>query len=196
MERGYRKYIVVMFLCFLLGGFSLMLYFIQVYSIVWEQGLVVQMRPSNGGLMMPFFNEETRPFQNVTDFNISAENNSLQSRRPIVLSQTALLLSPFSLILLFVGIVSLLSGMSIWSLIRDREIKSTRKKVIDMLLLPDEKAILNEIERCGGSVTQRDLVERTGMSRVKVHRVVRSLEMKNIIAKHQYGMTNKIIIKK
>ena len=155
MEKEYRKYVIVMFLCFLLGGSSLMLYMIQVYSIVWERGLVVQMGPTNGGFGMPFFTEEAGPFQNRTDNN--SQNTNVVFRRSDNMSQEALLLSPFSFILLFVGIVSITAGMSIWSLMRDREIKSTKKKVIDMLLLPDEKRILEMIERSGGSTTQREL---------------------------------------
>jgi uncharacterized membrane protein len=65
-----------------------------------------------------------------------------------------------------------------------------------VFLLPEEKKILNEIEKYGGTLTQSEIVKSTGFSRVKVHRIIRNLEKKKLIMKQQYGMTNKIVLKK
>ena len=94
------------------------------------------------------------------------------------------------------GILSIVAGFAIWNLIREREIKSTKKAILDIFLLPEEKKVLGEIEKYGGSLTQSELVKNTGFSRVKVHRIVRNLENKKLIIKQQYGMTNKIVLKR
>jgi uncharacterized membrane protein len=192
MERGYRKYAVVMVLCFLLGGFSLMLYFLQIYDIFWQTDMITSIRVQDENFQIPIFSRELR--------NSIIENNTsmppMPERRFTISNPSVLLFSPFSIILLFIGAVSLLAGLSIWSLIREREIKTTKKAMLDIFLLPEEKKVLSEIEKYGGSLTQSEIVKNTGFSRVKVHRIIRGLEKKNIVIKNQYGMTNKIVIKK
>jgi uncharacterized membrane protein len=122
--------------------------------------------------------------------------DSNETRHGRIANPTGLLYSPFSVILLFIGTVSMLAGFSIWSLIREREAKHMKKSMISMLLLPEEKMVLDEIEKYGGSVTQSELAKGLGLTRVKVHRIVRSLEKKNLVLKNEYGMTNKITLRK
>jgi uncharacterized membrane protein len=186
MEKRYKKYILVMILCFLFGGFSLIFYLLQVYSVIWHADLVSEIIQERGNLSIPVLSTQPRE-GNISGFD----------RRPPALENNSLLLfSPFSLILLFTGIISLIAGFSIWNLVREREIKSAKKKVLDALLLPEEKKVMDEIEKHGGSLRQNEISRNTGFSRVKVHRIVKNLEKKNLIIKQQYGMTNKIIIKK
>ncbi|MCX6819570.1 MAG: winged helix-turn-helix transcriptional regulator [Candidatus Aenigmarchaeota archaeon] len=186
MEKQYMKYIVVMLLCFLFGGFSLIFYLLQVYSVVWQADLVSEIRQERGNFSIPVLSTQPRE-GNISGFD----------RRPPTLENNSLsLFSPFSLILLFTGIISLLAGFSIWNLVREKEIKSAKKTVLDALLLPEEKKVMDEIENHGGSLRQNEIARNTGFSRVKVHRIVRNLEKKNLILKQQYGMTNKITIKR
>lgn len=186
VEKQYRKYVAVMILCFLFGGFSLIFYLLQVYSIIWQADLITAIREEGGNFSIPIFSHEWRE-GNISGFS----RKSLAFVNP-----SSLLFSPFSIMLLFTGIISLLAGFSIWNLVREGEIKSVKKTILDVFLLPEEKKVLDEIEKHGGSLRQNEIVRNTGFSRVKVHRIIKNLEKKNLIIKKQYGMTNKIVLKK
>jgi hypothetical protein len=185
MEKRYKKYVVVMVLCFLFGGFSLVSYFLQAYSYIWRTDVIPAIR-----------NESENLNATMIPHDFRRDNVSGLERGQPLADPSAFLLAPYSIVLLFTGIVSLLAGFSIWNLIREREIKFAKKQVLDVFLLPDEKKVLNEIEKYGGSLTQSELVKSTGLSRVKVHRIVKNLENKKLIMKQAYGMTNKIVLKK
>ena len=185
MEKRYKKYVAVMVLCFLFGGFSIGSYLLQVYSAVWQEDIGQIIRG------------ETRNFPPLSVFNESNFTNTTEfNRNRFSINPYSALVSPISLILLFTGIASLLAGFSIWNLVREKEIKSTKKAMLDIFLLPEEKKILEEIEKGGGSIRQNEIVRNTGFSRVKVHRIIKNLEKKNLVIKQQYGMTNKIALKK
>lgn len=47
-----------------------------------------------------------------------------------------------------------------------------------------------------GELTQSDLVRKTKLSKVKVHRIVKRLESLGIVSKYPYGITNKIKLEK
>ncbi len=174
-----------MILCFLFGGFSIGFYLLQAYSAVWQEDIGRVIRGETGGMPpMPAFNQSN--FTNATAFN----------RERFSINPYSALVSPISLILLFTGMASLLGGFAIWNLVREKEIKSTKKAMLDIFLLPEEKVILEEIEKEGGSLKQNEIVRNTGFSKVKVHRILKNLEKKNLIMKQQYGMTNKIALKK
>jgi hypothetical protein len=190
MERGNRKYVLVMVLCFLFGGFSLILYLMMVYSVFWQNEMIMGIRREGEVLNIPVFaNELSNASGNFTP-------PPIDGRRFIISNPSSLLLSPFSIAFLAAGIISILAGLSIWNLIREKEIKAARKNLLDVFLLPEEKMVMSEIEKYGGSLTQSELVKTTGFSRVKVHRIVRNLENKKLIIKQEYGMTNKIVLKK
>jgi len=178
-----------MVFCFLFGGYSLILYLMQVYSVIWQTENIMGIRREEEAFPAPFF---SRDIAVQNDTNISGP----PMRNFVIANPSSLLFSPFSIAYLIMGITSVLAGLSIWNLTREKEIKAVRKTIIDVFLLPEEKKILNEIERYGGSLTQSEIVKSTGFSRVKVHRIIRNLENKKLIMKQQYGMTNKIVLKK
>ncbi len=192
MEKRYKKYVAVMILCFLFGGYSLILYLMQVYSIFWQTETVMGIRREGEIFPAPVFSRELRE-ENI----LNRTNMSIPPRKNFIIeNSSSLLFSPFSITLLIMGFISLLAGFSIWNLIREKELKSTRKILLDTLLLPDEKKVLDMITEHDGSLTQNEIVRNTGFSRLKVHRIIKNLEKKNLIIKQQYGMTNKIILKK
>ena len=82
------------------------------------------------------------------------------------------------------------------NLLRAKETKELKKDVIESMILPDEKIIIKELERNNGEMTQSDLVRRTNLSKVKVHRIVKRLESLGIVSKYPYGITNKIKLEK
>lgn len=108
-------------------------------------------------------------------------------------ARVSLLFSPFSIINLLGGIVSLAGGLSIWNLLRKREIKNTEETVLDLTLSEDEKKVMDIINKRGGSTTQNEIVKNSDFSKVKVHRVIKKLVEKNLVEKQPHGMTNKII---
>ena len=163
----------------------------QIYSIFWQTETVMGIRREGEIFPTPVFSRELKE-ENISN----RTNTSMPPRSFIIENPSSLLFSPFSITFLIMGIISLLAGFSIWNLIREKEIKSAKKAILDVFLLPEEKKILSEIEKYGGSITQSEIVKTTGFSRVKIHRIIKNLEKKNLIMKQQYGMTNKIILKR
>ena len=60
------------------------------------------------------------------------------------------------------------------------------------MIMHDEKIVIKELERNEGELTQSDLVRKTKLSKVKVHRIIKRLESLFIVSKYPYGVTNKI----
>lgn len=56
----------------------------------------------------------------------------------------------------------------------------------------DERAIIQELMKAGGGMPQSRLVASTGMSKVKVSRVLSDLEAKGVIKKKASGVTNDV----
>ncbi|MCX6816109.1 MAG: MarR family transcriptional regulator [Candidatus Aenigmarchaeota archaeon] len=182
MKNEYRNYNIVMILCLIIGGFSLILYLFQFYDAFW--------RVEN----FPRFENMTgleRPFRNMT-----FEANRSFGRDLIPLNPMGSITSPSSFMLLLNGIFLLVSGISIWRLTREKELASAKEKITSLLLLPEERMIINELKKAKGSITQSQLVRNTGLSKVKMHRIVSRLAAKGIIKKYPYGLTNKIVLEK
>ena len=98
--------------------------------------------------------------------------------------------------LLFVALVCIIAGISIYSLIGEKEIKITKDRLTSILLSTEEKSVIDEIKKSNSNITQSQIVVKTGLSKVKVHRILLKLESKNIIKKYHFGLTNKIILEK
>ncbi len=94
------------------------------------------------------------------------------------------------------GIVLIIAGMAIWYLTNEKEIKTAKDGVTNSLLLPEEKIILEELKKQGGQFTQKKLARETGLTKVKIHRVLNKLEEKNLIKRHPYGSTKMVVIEK
>jgi uncharacterized membrane protein len=62
-------------------------------------------------------------------------------------------------------------------------------------LLGDEKTIFDHIVKSDGTIFQSKLVEDTGLSKVKITRILDRLEGKEIIDRKRRGMTNIVILK-
>ncbi len=68
------------------------------------------------------------------------------------------------------------------------------KKVLKALN-KDEKFIFNKVREADGNILQADLVKSTGYSKVKITRILDSLEGKNLIERRRRGMTNVVLLK-
>jgi uncharacterized membrane protein len=198
MEKKYTFHTAVMVLSFLLGGFSIILYLMQL-SFLLQFNFVSGIMPAEGGFpAIPMLSgglpPEERNFSG--NYTNSANHSFGYGRRSFVReTPTELLLSPFSLVLLFTGLISTAAGFSILTLVRKKEIDFAKKSTRDLFLQPEEKSLVDELEKAGGALTQTELTKRTGLSRVKIHRVVRNLESKGLIIKQPFGMTNKIVFR-
>ncbi|NJD78237.1 MAG: hypothetical protein FIB08_14290 [Candidatus Methanoperedens sp.] len=58
----------------------------------------------------------------------------------------------------------------------------------------DEKKLVKEIANHGGEILQNELVLSLNFSKAKVSRMVSDLEKRGLVAKKQYGLTNKIAL--
>lgn len=64
------------------------------------------------------------------------------------------------------------------------------------LLDGDKRKVFSEIVEGGGEILQKDLSIQTGFSKAKITRILGYLEIKGLIVRKSYGMTNKIIIRR
>lgn len=68
----------------------------------------------------------------------------------------------------------------------------SKDKLIINLLKGDEKTVYQEILNSKDGILQNELVLRTGLSKVKITRVIHRLELKKLIIKERHGLTNRI----
>ena len=81
-------------------------------------------------------------------------------------------------------------------LLKKKEKKELTKSVIDTMLTPEEKKVIQLLEDNDDELTQSELVSQTKLSKVKISRVIKRLESLKVISKYPYGMTNKIKLEK
>lgn len=175
MEKKYRGYSIVMVLLFLVGGFSFVFYIFQAYQAFW-------------GLELSLLPREIPPNSSF-DFNRGPESR-------IRATPASVLTSPISIFLLVNGIFSIAGAISLLQLVREKELVSVKEKISSLLLTPEEKIIIEELKKSGGEINQNQLVRRTGLSKVRVHRALVRLENRKIVKKYPYGLTNKIVLEK
>jgi|GEM_PF-2460693 uncharacterized membrane protein len=112
------------------------------------------------------------------------------------------------LIPLIGGIVLIMAGTRILKLDREfdkSEIISSnarsavlqKEKILDTFLNKDEKTLMELLKsEPEGGALQSDLVIKTGYSKVKMHRILKSLESKGLIKRGRFGITNRVLISK
>lgn len=166
-----RLYWFIAILCFIYGGVALILFVYQSYFL-YARGQFV-----SSGLH----------FRNFTDIGNLTGVGIRHFRTAI---------TPSIAVTLFGSVISILAGTSLINLLRAKETKELKKEVIDSMIMPDEKIVIKELERSNGELTQSDLVRKTKLSKVKVHRIVKRLESLKIVSKYPYGVTNKIKLEK
>ena len=157
-----KKRLAVMILCFLLGGFNILVSILTV----------------NVGFVINY---------NLNDTVFSVVDEVYRGLKYIVVSS-------ISIICLISGVVFILAGIVIFYNLKDKEEKSIKKDIIDSLLTPDEKTIIEYLNKRKGEATQKEIQVSTGFSKAKVSRVIKNLVSKKLILKIKQGMTNKIIL--
>jgi len=176
-----------MVLCFIYGGVSLVVFTLQTSSLI-------RIQTHNNDLGFPEIqlNEsdlsQNRPFFQRHTINFSG-SGYWGSRRTSFFY-------PVIIISLLGSIISILAGLSLMDLLKKKERKELTKSVIDTMTTPEEKIVIKELEESSGELTQSELVKKTNLSKVKVHRIVKRLEQLKIVSKYPYGVTNKIKLEK
>jgi len=99
-------------------------------------------------------------------------------------------------ILIIVGIVLIFSKPSIKTVIKTKTIerKLERKKVDLTDLKTEEKKVLDLI-RENKAIFQADLIEKTGIGKAKMTRIIDRLEGKGLVERKRRGMTNVVVLK-
>ncbi|MDE1870703.1 MAG: hypothetical protein KGI06_00500 [Candidatus Micrarchaeota archaeon] len=69
-----------------------------------------------------------------------------------------------------------------------------KEKILNAFLNDTEKRIMELIREYPDGALQSDLVIKSGFSKVKIHRILKSLENKEIIKRGRFGITNKVFI--
>jgi len=169
---------LVMVLCFIYGGISLLFFVMQ---------------------MSPFMNANGMPPGRGFEINISDNFSGPQdfvegnfSRRVFLEPEVSRFFYVIIFVSLFGSFVSITAGLSLLNLIRKKERKELTKGVIDTVTTPEEKLVIKILNESGGELTQSELVKRARLSKVKVHRIVKRLESLKVVDKYSYGLTNKI----
>ncbi len=100
------------------------------------------------------------------------------------------LFAPFLYGVAFVGLAT---GGAVTLLFQWKVDKMQLKRILSILPVDEASVLTTIIEK--GSVTQAELRSRSGLSKVKVSRILSRLEQRNVIEKKPHGNTN-LIIKK
>jgi uncharacterized membrane protein len=171
-----KKYFLLVLICFLYAGFALISFTFTVYA-----GTNMSVGPSDMNII-----------RDNNDFNFPLNGKGIGRRGA----------DPFQIMFgataanfLAGGIISLLSGGALASLLRKKEKKQMTHKLTNDLLLPNEKKIYSLLANAPSGLTQSKLTLESGLSKVQVHRFIKKLEDKGLIEKHKYGATNKLFLK-
>jgi uncharacterized membrane protein len=108
-----------------------------------------------------------------------------------IISVSAVILAISSFYLLFV------SSIETRKILPTAEKKDTSELEMAFalrLLDGDKRKLFNKIVEAGGEILQSDLHAHTGFSKAKITRTLDYLELKGLIVRKSYGMTNKVII--
>ncbi|MFC2163050.1 helix-turn-helix transcriptional regulator [Candidatus Altiarchaeota archaeon] len=93
-------------------------------------------------------------------------------------------------LIMFTGIYLIVKGESI----RPDAVNAVWPEVLSRLG-GDEKLVYGLIMDSGGSLFQAEIVEKTDLSKVKVTRVLDSLESRQLLERRRRGLTNVIVLK-
>jgi uncharacterized membrane protein len=176
----------IMWLSLLYGGFAIIFFLMDFYAAIWM-----------GGSFLNATNQTRIMDQN--DFNLinaQIDNNFRTPGPRAQMNPLKIIYSPSSILLLLSGLISLASGFTIMKITKQHEIKAIKQEAADYLLLPEEKKIIEVLKKNDYSLPQNKITRESGLSKVQVHRVLKRLELKGLIEKHEYGLTNKIVLKK
>ncbi|MFH1445000.1 MAG: winged helix-turn-helix transcriptional regulator [Nanoarchaeota archaeon] len=160
---------VLMVVCFAYAGIALLLALISFY-MVFNDGQLFFLQKFLGGRAQP-----------------------LGDMIAAGISSVSWMMGIFSLM---GAVVTFLAGSALMHHEHKPKAKTENKEIPYSMLLPDEKEIIDILKQNDNVMTQSELVNASGLSKVKIHRMIKKLETKKIISKYAYGMTNKVRLEK
>lgn len=182
-----RTHKVIMWLSLLYGGFAIIFFLMDFYAAVWMGGSFFTQRDQN----LVLFDQNDSNSANVirdNNFHVPGPRQELTPLRIIS--------SPSLLLILLSGLISLAAGFTIMNITKKHEIKLVKQEAADYLLLPEEKKVIDVLKKNDYTLPQNRITRESGLTKVQVHRVLKRLELKGLVEKHEYGLTNKIVLKK
>ena len=66
--------------------------------------------------------------------------------------------------------------------------------MLNVMLNGDERKVLDLIKERPNGALQSELVIKSGFSKVKMHRMLKKLEAKELITRGRFGITNKVFL--
>ena len=109
-----------------------------------------------------------------------------------IISVSAIVLAASSFYLLFANSDI---NQTVSSIIVEKQTSSELDVRFALRLLDgDKRRVFNEIVEANGEILQSDLHAQTDFSKAKITRILDYLELKGLIIRKSYGMTNKIVI--
>jgi uncharacterized membrane protein len=182
------------------GGFLVITYLAFCYSALWQHEFlpIFPEAPREASRIEPTINAAVNATPNAAfnaPLNVSgAAGFQARPRFRISEDPLAVAFSPQAIAVLLTGILFIVNGYFLLRHLRHKERKETRRFVTSSLLTDEEKAVYDELIKCGGQATQKQLALNTGFSAVKTYRVLKRLEGKKVVKSFPYGMTKKIIL--
>jgi len=182
--RNRNLHTVVMILCFIYGGISLLFFIFQMSNLYAPMAVGPEF-----GRFQP-----NGSFNDTLNASLVA-NGTAGDRPERIIASEPRVAAFFHLIILISlsgSIISITAGISLYTLLRKKERKELKSGMIDLIATPEESTVIKTLQENGGELTQSELVKRTGFSKVKTHRIIKRLENRSVLEKHPYGLTNKI----
>jgi len=103
----------------------------------------------------------------------------------------------YIVIISFLGtIITLLSGIALYNINKKKETQIVSDGWLEKITDENDKKVISLLKENNGALTQSQLVKESGMTKVKMHRIIVKLESNKIIEKLKCGQTNKIKLKK
>ena len=109
----------------------------------------------------------------------------------LIISVSTVILAVSSLYLLFSDFVETRNALPT---VEKKDTSELDIKFARRLLDGDKRKVFSEIVESGGEILQSDLHLQTSFSKAKITRILDYLELKGLIVRKSYGMTNKVII--
>ena len=96
------------------------------------------------------------------------------------------------------GVAFLILGLGLYMIfarLPESAAKKEFKPVDESKLDEEEKAVYDKVKEKGGSAYQSDVIKETGLTKVRVSRILDKLEGAGVVERKRRGMTNIVVLK-
>jgi len=109
----------------------------------------------------------------------------------------------FIILAVAAGVIFVIGAVIIFLSMRDKKIhkeqkKEEKKPKIEkkLSLTQEQKKLYDILMESDGSMLQGELVQKSGMNKVSVSRILDKMEMQNVVERRRHGMSNIVVVKK